>query len=484
MKRTFYILLILSFCSCKQKEDPRRVDNTMRFSVSTNNKSNSPFKTRALLDTSDDLTWACTPSDEYYNEKLGGNGAIGFYADYSRYDEHGNRELITNIFNRADIRLIHSLHGDSPNNWNFAANSPAWVIGGTYHIRAFYPQTMLHEIYATSNASCLEFNYNTHLLQDDLMIAYNRINTVDAIKGTPTISIAQDPITGDKQESSVTSSGNQFGYNLDFNLSDPIPLFFEHALSAIRIRFGYEYAEEEEEEERDRLLSCYFTNDGEGGLHTTGLLIYGDDVVSPPASDTQQDVENRWKAYRWITVQSYFHDDIPFYQWGEADDAQGIEFLQVARPVTIDDVVHEEIEDELAIAYSKMDDAYHIEYLDNVIQTEHLDPGTRELVMKKPEAPYYNTNDGYLLILPQQAPTNLTLHFTTKKLGEVEVKIPPFTGTDINGDPINDPAADHYYVAGHRYTYTVRIEKTNGIITISVDDWDEIHATEFIDIDL
>lgn len=501
------LTLILSLSSCLglEKDEPKSVsDNVVRMSV-YKMTGLSPYSkdrpytpgTKAIINSYDDFTNDCAPG--------GGNQKIGFCVDLAK-----DGTTYRNVFDYENTYLQYFKKAGSPEEieWNYTTDDRYWDIGGSYHIRAFYPfDAMVSEINKSSSASSFAIEYNTHQNQEDLMVAYNRVNTVDPVTEQPSIALthtiddkgdsnpANDEII--PQPSGITESNGEYGYNQPFDLSSPIPLVFQHTLAAIRIRFGYDYKEEEEEEEErseeDELYSCYFTNSSdEGGLHTVGSLLYGEDERHTVIHniDERMDLESRWRTFSWYSSHGINPGD-PFYEWGVATpdpsstDPVGIPFTHVSRVVNEGlPNQYKEVDEWMAIAYTGVDCRYHFRYEKNGVKRIFNDEeihGTRELVMKSSNTQKFNTNDGWLLIVPQKAPTNLVLHFETKKLGHRSIAFPAITNTNAQGGtPAN--IDDHYFVPGHRYVYTVRFNTSDYVMHLHISDWDELFASEDIDI--
>lgn len=483
-----FVLSIALTASCRREQPRVSNPNEIHWNILTPRYEYLRYSTKSMVNDLPSLQEACTAVEN------GGKGkAIGFFADYfvepDKLDDP-KHEVIYNVFGAKETRLIYD--DESVYKWEYAEGAYLpWTIGGGYHIRAYYPQELSSKIVPSAAANCLVMEYSTHELQEDLMIAYNRVLTIDPQFGNrASIAIAQDPITGNALYSGITGDYESgWGYTREFNLSSGIPLYFAHSLAAVRVRFAYDYIEEEEEEE-DELLSCFLSNSAaSGGLHTTGVLIYGHDgetIVSHTQSE-KEDLEESYNDFKWDSHQSA-GPGVPFYQWGVANDGTGIKFSQTTSQegaITV-------LEDMMAIAYSKYNRHYYTRYENGVVVNgavggdgkKHGEeiPGTTELVMVKESAPYYNENDGWLLILPQQAPTCLQITFTTKKLGTHTLNIPPYTGTDINGA---DPKTTHlpsHFLAGHRYTYTLNVDEVNGHLTLAISDWEDLKSTQSIDI--
>lgn len=469
------LMLGLAICSCdKHNDTPVKEAEQKRISWSIQGLPKGFTKAKGLIENSDGLTLACTPTNETYNGEYGLGKSIGFWVDYTTYEG----ERIVDFFDSANTNLIHSPKVGSPSMWNYAGDDKYWTMGGTYHVRTFFPQTMSSEIIASTIAPCFVLSYNTHLFQEDLLVAYNRVNTVDPVSHKPSVALASGNGNVPIESQITTNEDGEYGYDQEFHLDEPIPLFFQHGLSAIRVRFCYEY-DDDVVNESDELMSCYMTNALGSGLHTVGLLVFGDDQNEVIENDTREALEERWKTFNWISYLTT-NEFAQFYEWGVANNSapgSGIPFSFVSNIVNGQRLV----ENTMAVAYSDVDLQVHRVLRNGVIQSEEEVGGTRTLTMAKEEAPFYNENDGWLLIIPQLATNDLTLHFRTRDLGEHSVKLGNYTGTNIDGD-VPAPGEDNYYVAGRRYTYTVKINATDYSISLSIAPWEEIYSIEDIEL--
>lgn len=175
---------------------------------------------------------ACTPAAE------GGEGkAIGIWADYTYTDIDGQEVAIKNIFQ--NTRLIYSdkKDGNPYSLWNYEGSDLYWFVGGKYKFRAYFPQSLADNVVSSTNASTFVIEYPTHYVQEDLLLAYNDVDTTD-------------PQT---------------------NLNEPVSLQFKHGLAALRFIVKAKYANE------DELTSCYLQNADTRDFATSGMLAYGSD---------------------------------------------------------------------------------------------------------------------------------------------------------------------------------------------------------------
>lgn len=194
-------------------------------------------QTRSLITSNETFQQACTPDV--------GNKSIGIWGDCIM-DNH----TYSDVFKNARLVYETKTGGNPHSNWNYAGDDLYWQIGGLYKFRAFYPQEEMREYITTaSSATSFQIDYSTYKLQEDLLVAYNRVNTA-------TLDILHQP-TGST-----------------FDLHTPVPLQFAHAMAAIMLQFKYK----ENHTDNDVLTSCWFENtkqDESERFASTGVLVYG-----------------------------------------------------------------------------------------------------------------------------------------------------------------------------------------------------------------
>lgn len=181
---------------------------------------------RALVNNDDDLRNACSQ---------GKGESIGIWGDYD-LTINGEKRTIEGFLD--DVKLVfYGISGneDSPTGWDVEEDQ-YWELGGQYRFRAYYPQTSVKEhVIASSNATTFVINYNTTQMQEDLMVAYQPINT------------------------------------MQWNLSHPVPLKLRHALAGLKFQFQFE----EGLYETDKLTSCWLQNTEKRDFTSVGMLAYG-----------------------------------------------------------------------------------------------------------------------------------------------------------------------------------------------------------------
>ena len=181
------------------------------------------------------ITQACTPT------AVGGEGeAIGIWADYTYTDADGMQATVKNLF--AGTRLIYAdkAGGNPYDSWNYAGTDLYWFVGGKYKFRGYFPQKLEDQVLTTSDATTFAMTYSTSDYQEDLLVAYNEVDTT-----VPSV-----------------------------DLSQPVTLNFKHALAAVRFRVEASY------DNTDYLTSCYLQNADTKDFASIGILVYGTETVS------------------------------------------------------------------------------------------------------------------------------------------------------------------------------------------------------------
>lgn len=179
------------------------------------------------------LELACTPT--------GNNGegqAIGIWADYSYTDESGNPVTLKNIFPGTRLIYADKVNGNTHSKWNYEGADLYWFQGGEYKFRAYYPQEISTHAVSSASATTFVIEYPTHEMQQDLLLAYNQVDTADP----------------------------------GIDLSQPVPLSFSHGLAAVRFLIKATYSN------TDFLTSCWLQNADTRDFATSGILAYGSET--------------------------------------------------------------------------------------------------------------------------------------------------------------------------------------------------------------
>lgn len=334
---------------------------------------------------------------------------IGIWGDYD-LTINGVKSTIEGFLD--DVKLVYygiSATEDSPTGWDYVADDQFWELGGQYRFRAYYPQTAIRDhVISSSNATTFVINYNTTQLQEDLLVAYQPINT------------------------------------MQWNLAEPVPLQFRHALAGLRFQFQLEQGLNE----TDYLTSCWLQNTSARDFTSVGMLAYG----------TEDPNNNNEYNPNWLDWHESYNSPATekMYYWKcpRTGSTGGIEIKMQgsANPAT---------------AYTNA-------------------TGTTE-------GTAFLNNDGYVLIIPQQSDGTVQLCFTTYEGGETvyRIPLPQVTGTStdtqrgnfsydenntlILGSAIDASGTD--FVAGYLYTYMVTITKTNLGMTLSIAPWNELKSS-------
>lgn len=465
-----YIAAAALLCGCSDSDGdftpPTPRPQTISFDVAATDAAAS---TRSLINNNSNLQHACTPVEN------GGEGkAVGFWIDYLDRETH---TVTGNAFG-SSAQLIYKEKAGSSHMWNYAGADQLWADKGNYVVRAFYPQSMASEVVdASTSAQLFVIEYNTHTHQEDLMLAANEVIVDDDVShaGSPSIAMAYNASRTDVVMSTVNphpSDNTKYGFSQTFNLNDPIPLKFQHALAAVRIRFTFAFDHE------DELIGVSLHNDGyDNGLHTVGVLVYGDEADSyfTPVNATM--LTDRYQS-DWFTYQTSW-DGIDYYSWEidptQCADGRGI---PISRQ-TVTSGATTTVTEHMAVAYSKTN--RHVVRTTVNGGTPTIAPNDAvDAVVKRVKAesdpshtglPLYNENEGHLLLIPQEAPSAVTMKVKFRNLGEHHIVMPAYTGTDETGAENADPSKNKYFVAGHRYTYTVMIDKMDCEMTVDVEEW-------------
>lgn len=270
---------------------------------------------------------------------------------------------------------------------------------------------------SSSNVMTLSLEYQSNRAQDDLMVAYNEANT-----GA-----------------------------LELKPPKKVELYFRHTLAALRFVFQLGY------DNSDVITSCWLENSVRDDFAVGGILFCerreeGGRIFTKdnPPTDKELDAYFRWmKGY---CPEPKFDR---FYKWS-CTDGNGLQLETEVVNGTVNVI-------KSAVAYDSTKDA-------------------------TAEGELFTDNGGWLLILPQESSGNLQLCFQTEHGGKstvFRVNIPKNTTTQLydNGVPRVDEAGNPVYGwrAGKRYTYTVRIQKSDLQVLLAVADWNMRYSSTQIE---
>ncbi len=404
--------------------------------------------------------------------------AVGFWTDMTYVAADGRESHRYDVFNASGGETRLTYDGSK---WVYNEGKVQyWSRGARYNFVAYYPQLMSkHVLQGSSSTSVNTFvlTYNTHNVQEDLMVAYNEVCTEDPVTKSPSIyrnyiddehKLTAKNAVSSTEPDNANSADAQYGFMKDtedevytgksddvdyskFNLDNKVPLHFRHTLAAIQVRFVFDY------EDEDELLGCWFENTDDSGFHTVGTLVFGvgSRQKEYPAGGfqtlfAQKEFEHDEKEdFSWTTYQTTFRD-VRMYEWKVNSDAAGIPFSNNVQ----------------AVAYTDN----NLDLADNA-----------ELFAK---------HNGWLLILPQESSGDATLMYLLKenRNEETPVTIPKYTGTKADGTvpateeealaESKNPDTEYcHYVTGHRYVYTVRINKANAYASVAVEPWNYLYSS-------
>ena len=260
--------LLLFAASCRKQEKPQpEQDGQVRWDV----RGVEGYSTKALINDSDDIQYACTP------ESKGGKGqTIGIWADYDITIDK-TQYTVENVFKGTRLYYNPS-SSQTDTNWEYMEDPAYWVAGGKYIFRAYYPSGEVSVLESSSSAKAFVVESNTASTQRDLLLAFNSFNTV----------------TG------------KYADDSEGDMSKPVPFFFRHAMAAVKVCFRFEngfYSE-------DAITSCWFENSINDDFAITGMMTYGD-------GEHHEEGKIQWiKSYSPVSGLQYYlwkhPDGVPF----------------------------------------------------------------------------------------------------------------------------------------------------------------------------
>lgn len=265
MKRLIFILtVILAMSGCRKDLHPDRPAESyhvMRFGVES---VESLRGTKGIIENISNLETACTPL--YVSPSLTLKESVGVWADYDYLDV-----TYSNLLSNVEL-AYYERPGGSSEGWNYgddASDDEYWQIGGVYYFRSYYPQQALRDaIISTSSAKTFIVNYNTEVMQEDMMVGYKKVDT-----------------------------------KTELNLSEPVEIKLKHSMAALKFRFQFQYTEEGKYYDTDKLTSCWLRNTDTDGFTTAGMMVYGvtDDGGNyfPEQIDWAESYQPTIKFFNW-----------------------------------------------------------------------------------------------------------------------------------------------------------------------------------------
>ena len=257
------LLLLLTLVACQGNDapSPEPMPQEKEMRILWDVQSASMVEGRALIENNTDLQDACTPL------ALDGKGkAIGIWSAYER-----NGEVTKNVLGEdGDVSLVYKVNTQDDNyqGWTYGEKAVYWTHGAKYTFNAYYPKDAI-QILPSSDINTFVARYNTVTTQEDLMLAFKEVSTVESA-----------PV-------------------------NPVSLQLHHALAALKFqfRFGDGFTEV-----NDTLTAFWLENTAEQGLCMQGLLKFG--------------TEGDGEAITWdLENSAYAASGTPFYQW---EDAEGL----------------------------------------------------------------------------------------------------------------------------------------------------------------
>lgn len=344
---------------------------------------------------------------------------IGIWGDYD-LTINGVKRTIEGFLD--DVKLVYygiNATEDSPTGWDYVADDQYWELGGQYRFRAYYPQTAIHDhVVASSNATTFVINYNTTQLQEDLLVAYQPINT------------------------------------MQWDLSKPVPLKFRHALAGLRFQFQFE----EGLYETDYLTSCWLQNTSARDFTSVGMLAYG----------TEDPNNNNQYNPNWLDWHESYNSPTTeqMYYWESLrDDTHPDGGIQINRNGTTNTY---------ATAYTNQEKTTEGSSLLNNNGYILIIPQPSEGSVQLCFTTYEGGETVYRVSLPAKTGTSTARQRANISYDE--------NNTLILGDAKDPAPMDQWgygtdFVAGYLYSYMVTISKTNLGLSLKIAPWNELKSS-------
>ncbi len=490
------VVLAAVLCGCQKEpgkvvlpdEGPEMTDIAIRW-----NPSVKEANTKALVGAADTEGQAksgfITLRDACDDTKATRN-SVGFWTDMIYRDENGKEQHRYDVFNTngqeaklffdPDFRYEDS---DPMGAWTYLEDATSsiqyWASGASYNFVAYYPQKMSEYVLDASSSSSVNtfvLSYNTHIVQEDLMVAYNSVHTDDPILHKPTIYRERDKSSDNTFVYHEASGLSGFRNEAEFQLDDFIPLHFEHTLAAVKFQFMFE------SEDNDELVECWLQNHPGNGLHTVGTLVFGvgsreEEKKDMTFADEKARLEYEHKEKDDFSWTSYFtaFDDMKMYNWRiepDITDAYGNPAWSEGRGLSIE-------------KFNKDTENYTVPYV-----SVYPDTGNPIDLGEKTEI--FAGHGGWIMMIPQTSPGNVEFCYRLRKSYDEHtvLHIPAFTGTDKDGNSYDfngesgmteeqkqaARASYNHYLPGYLYTYTINIARSQSYINISIAPWDKIYS--------
>lgn len=359
----------------------------------------------------------CTPS-------VGGR-AIAVWGDYCVNSAPKVRKEYVTLFEAA--QLVRDPAGES-GEWVYDGPARYWLRDCSYRFRAYFPSMI--EPVSSSNISTLSLEYPSNRVQEDLLVAYN-----EADSGSP-----------------------------GFDPSKPVELYFRHTLAALKFKFELDY------DNADMITSVWFENGLRDDFAVGGILFCerresGGRIFSSAEPPAESELDS---YFQWLEGYCPEPGVDRFYKWSCTQTGGRYDGLELE---------------------TKPDESGELKVVKSACAYDSPEEHTAE-------GGTFIRNGGWLLIIPQESTGNLQLCFRTVHGGSstvFRVALPKNTGPVLNDDgeyvdaagrvvPDASQAAQYTrWRAGKRYTYTVRIRRSDLKVSLAVADWNMRYSSTQIE---
>lgn len=347
-----------------------------------------------------------------------GDRAISVSGDYYSNYVADDTDYVS-VFKNTSLTYDPNVDADS-HRWVYEGDARYWQRGCLYRFRAYFPSII--EPISSSNVSTLSLEYPSNRIQEDLLVSYNEADTGDVA----------------------------------FDSKKPVELYFRHTLAALKFKFELDYAN------TDLITAVWLENSQKEDFAVGGILFCerreaGGRIFSSAEPPKESEID---EYFQWLKGYCPEPKVDQFYKWTCSKNADGsYNGMKLESKLDENNVLHVE---QSAYAYDCTPD-----------MTASGEVFTR--------------NGGWLLIIPQQSSGNLNLCFQTEHGGSstvFRIAIPKYTGPMIDDDgryidaegnvvaSASEAAQYDRWRAGKRYTYTIKIRKSNMAVSLAVADWD------------
>lgn len=271
--------------------------------------------------------------------------------------------------------------------------------------------------------------------------------TVEPISSSNVMTLSLEYQSNRAQDDLMVAYNEADTGSSEFDPAKAVELYFRHTLAALRFKFELGY------DNSDVITSCWLENSVRDDFAVGGILFCerreeGGRIFTKENPPAEAELDS---YFRWL--KGYCPEPIydRFYKWS-CTDGNGLQ-LETANGVPV----------KSAVAYDCTEEA-------------------------TAEGELFTQNGGWLLVLPQESSGNLQLCFQTEHGGKstvFRINIPKNTTTQLydNGVPRVDEAGNPVYGwrAGKRYSYTVRIQKSDLQVLLAVADWNMRYSSTQIE---